>query len=268
VRYARTMRVRAVIAVVVLGVASRAQADEPKTATGAGSTGTVATPGVTFDDDASANRDWLMKRKHTLAELELGFIALPNAPISPGQRGGNLPIGTIGHGDATATVGIHFLYRGGSDWEIGAGALFSPLPTSDNTYGGASGLARTHSRSYLWLGTEARYIPLHLKTLEGWVGFAIGGIVVADRFDTAATPVPPILGSNEVTVRTEGGSVGVQAGGDWAFSERLSLGIAARLDHWILPAEATCTPIGDCSTLTGPVAEIEFGIRLGYRIPL
>lgn len=266
-RYDRAMRARFVLAIVV-GIASRAEAEEPKGTSSGGTTGSTVTSGVTLDDDSSANRDWLMKRKHTLAELELGFIALPNAPISPGQRGGNLPIGTIGHGDATAIVGIHFLYRGGSDWEIGAGALFAPIPTSDNTYGGASGLSRTHSRSYLWLGGEARYIPLHLKTLEAWVGFTIGGIIVADRFDTAATPVPPILGSSEVTVRTEGGSVGVEAGGDWAFSERLSLGLALRLDHWILPAEPSCTPIGDCSTLTGPVAEIEFGIRLGYRIPL
>ena len=266
-RYDRAMRACFVLAIVV-GIASRAEAEEPMGTSSGGTTGSTVTSGVSLDDDSSANRDWLMKRKHTLAELELGFIALPNAPISPGQRGGNLPIGTIGHGDATAIVGIHFLYRGGSDWEIGAGALFAPIPTSDNTYGGASGLSRTHSRSYLWLGGEARYIPLHLKTLEAWVGFTIGGIIVADRFDTAATPVPPILGSSEVTVRTEGGSVGVEAGGDWAFSERLSLGLALRLDHWILPAEPSCTPIGDCSTLTGPVAEIEFGIRLGYRIPL
>jgi hypothetical protein len=262
----RAIRASAAIAMLLgMSVASRAWADESRIAIPIASSGEPEAR----NDDLNSNGDWLMKRKHTLVELELGFIALPTAPISPGQRGGNLPIATIGHGDATASVGLHFLYRGGSDWAIGAGALFSPLPGSDNTYGGNSGLPRSHTRSYLWLGTEARYIPLHLKTIEGWVGFTVGAVVVADRFDTNTPPaVPPIVGSNEVTVRTEGGSVGVQTGADWAFSESLSLGIVGRLDHWILPAAATCTPIGDCSTLTGPVSEVEVGIRLGYRIPL
>jgi len=262
------MRVRGVVAVLVLGAASRAQADEPKGAAPAGAA--APAPAVASSvDDSSGNGDWLIKRKHTMVELELGFIALPSAPISPGQRGGNLPLATIGHGDATASVGIHFLYRGGSDWAIGAGALFSPLPDSDHEYGGNGGLPRTHTRSYLWLGTEARYIPVHLKTFEAWVGFTVGGVIIADRFDTNTPPaVPAIIGSSEVTVRTEGGAVGIEAGGDWAFSERLSIGLAGRLNHWILPAAQTCTPIGDCSTLTGPIAEIEIGIRLGYRIPL
>jgi hypothetical protein len=213
--------------------------------------------------------DWIGRRKHTIAELELGFIALPTAPISPGQRGGNLPIGTIGHGDATLSAGFHLLYRGGTDWAIGAGALFAPNPTADTTYGGASGLQRTHSRDYLWMGAEGRYIPLHLKTIEAWVGLTAGGVVVADRYNTtAALQVPSDLGTSQVTVRTEGFSLGVEAGGEWALSESVVIGFVARFDNWILPASEQCTPIGDCATLTGPVTEIEFGLRLGYRIRL
>jgi hypothetical protein len=212
--------------------------------------------------------DWVARRPHTIAEIELGFIALPAAPISPGQRGGNLPIGTIGHGDATASVGMHLLYRGGREWAIGAGALFAPHPTADTSYGDANGLQRTHSRDYLWMGGEGRYIPLHLRTIEAWIGITVGAVIVADRYTTAATPVPSDLGTAEVTVRTEGFSLGLQTGGDWAISESLVLGLALRLDNWILPASEQCTATGDCATLTGPVTELEFGLRLGYRIPL
>jgi hypothetical protein len=215
--------------------------------------------------------NWVLRRKHTQAEFEVGVIALPSAPISRSQQGGNLPLpfGTIGHGDATASLGLHILYRAGRDWAIGAGALFAPRPTSDTEYGGSTGLRRSHARSYLWLGGELRYIPIHLRTLEAWVGASVGGVVVADRFDTTTTPVPPDLGTSVVTVSTEGGSLGLQIGGEWAFAERLLLGLVLRYDQWVLPSgQPSCTPILDCATLHGPVTELELGLRLGYRIPL
>jgi hypothetical protein len=249
----------AALAVIVARGADAADSSGTPDVRGAAST----TPGLT---DVTPN--WLLSRKHTIAELELGFIALPTAPISPGQRGGNLPIGTIGHGDATASVGMHLLYRGGADWALGAGGLFCPNPTSDSTYGGATGLQRTHSRDYLWMGGEGRYIPLHLATIEAWVGLTVGAVIVADRYSTSAPPVPPDLGTNQVTVRTEGFSLGLETGGEWSISETVLLGFAFRFDNWILPASEQCTPIGDCATLTGPVTEIEFGLRLGYRIAL
>jgi len=147
--------------------------------------------------------------------------------------------------------------------------MFAPRPTADDTYGGASGLSRTHSRSYLTIGGEVRYIPLHFRMAEAWIGLTAGALVVADRFSTnAGDAVPEILGTKQVTVRTEGASVGLQIGGDYLFGERTFIGIAARFNHWVLPASPACTPIGDCATLTGPVTELELGIRLGYRIPL
>ena len=265
-------RVGVVAAVALALVAPDARGDGPGDANG----GKAQVPQPTSGTQPTASTqpppselsDWVLRRRHTIAEFELGIIVLPNAPISAGQQGGNLPILTVGHGDATANVGMHLLYRAGTDWAIGAGALFAPRPTADTTYGGASGLQRTHSRDYLWLGGEGRYIPLHLKTIEAWVGVAIGGVVVADRFETQTTKVPPDLGNSQVTVRTEGLSVGVQAGGEWAIAERLVVGLTLRYDNWILPSNAGCTPIGDCATLTGTVTELELGLRLGYRIPL
>jgi hypothetical protein len=265
--------VPAALALSALLVARSADADDAQSpAANAESGGHGVQVEAPQQDSLLSASDWVGRRKHTIAELEVGFIALPNAPISQSERGGSLPgIGTIGHGDATASLGMHLLYRGGVDWAIGAGALFGPNPTSSTTNG--NGSESTHSRDYLWMGGEARYIPLRLRTIEAWVGIAVGGIIVADRFTTTTPPVPSDLGTSQVTVRSEGFSLGLQVGGDWDVSEHFVLGLAVRFDNWILPtvpslASTQCTPTGNCATLSGPVTEIEFGIRVGYRIPL
>ena len=212
----------------------------------------------------------LFSRAHTVAELEGGVIVLPSAPISNNVKGGQIPfLGTISKGDATVQTGLHLLYRGGKEWAFGAGALFAPNPTSDSNAGGLSGVPRTHSRSYLFLGTEGRYVPIHSRYIEGWVGLTGGAIIVADRFTTdVGQPVPTILGLKEVTVRTEGFAIGVQLGATWLFAERWVAGIALRGDRWILPTTPQCTPFGDCATLTGTVEAFEAGLTIGYRIPL
>jgi hypothetical protein len=220
----------------------------------------------------------LLDRPHTVAELEAGIIALPSAPISPSNRGGATPLGTVGTGDATLETGVHVLYRPSREWAIGAGAMFSPFPTTDPNYGGASGLSRTHSRSYLFLGGEARYFAFRWRWLDGWIGMTVGGLIIADRFTTnpgpAVPPVPPILGTTTVTVGTEGFSAGIQAGADYSLTDQLVLGVALRADRWLLPTqkpfsqESSCDALGDCPTLTGSVAAFEFGLTLGYKIPL
>jgi hypothetical protein len=222
--------------------------------------------GAVPDDEFSGS---LLKRSHTIAILEAGIIALPRAPLSPSQRGGDTPLGAIGRGDATLQTGLHLLYRGGSRWAVGAGAFFGPQPTSDDQYGGLGGLPRTHSRSYLFLGGEARYFPLTFRWVEVWFGAAGGGIVIADRFVTnVGDERPQILGRKEVTVRTEGLAIGAQLGLDWMFADRWVAGLAARADRWFLPNTPRCTAIFDCATLTGIVEAIEVGLTIGYRIPL
>ncbi len=208
-------------------------------------------------------------RPHTIAEIEAGIIALPNAPISPSQRGGNTPIGGIGKGDATLMTGLHLLYRGAPEWAVGAGFLFGPSPTTDTQYGGLGNLPRTHARNYLLVGAEGRYVPFATRKLEAWVGMNLGGVIIADRFTTeTGDKVPTILGTRDVTIRTEGYALGVQAGGSWMFAERWVLGLSLRGDRWFLPSSAQCSTIGDCATLTGSVVAFETGLTIGYRIPL
>jgi hypothetical protein len=220
----------------------------------------------------------LLDRAHTIAELEGGIIALPTAPISASNRGGATPLGTVGNGDATVQTGVHVLYRPNREWAFGAGAMFAPNPTSDPNYGGASFLPRTHSRSYLFLGGEARYFAFRWHWFEGWIGMTAGALIIADRFTTNPGPavpaVPPLLGTTTVTVSTEGFAVGIQAGADYAITDQLELGLALRADRWLLPTqkpfsqESSCDALGDCPTLTGSVAAFEFGLTLGYQIPL
>jgi hypothetical protein len=212
----------------------------------------------------------VLTRPHTIAEAELGAIILPNAPISPTHAGGNLPF-QIGKGDATIMTGLHVLFRGGPTWAIGAGALFAPHPTSDTGYGlgGETDLPRTHSRSYLWLGAEGRYFPVHSRYFDVWGGLTAGAIIIADRFDNnAAIPVPSILGVPEVTVSTQGFAMGAQIGANWIVTEHVVIGLTFRADLWFLPSTVQCSAFNDCSTLTGKVDAFEMGLTLAYRIAL
>jgi hypothetical protein len=214
-------------------------------------------------DDALAR---IIDRPHTVAELEAGAIALPTAPIKPGQRNSSVP---ILRGDVTVQTGIHVLYRWNREFALGAGALFAPSPSSDEEYGGLGGIPRSHARSYLFLGGEGRYIPFHYKFFEAWAGLSLGGIVVADRFTTnAGDDVPALLGSRQVTVRTEGFAFGVQGGASYYLSESWIAGANLRAYRWILPETPRCSSIGDCATLTGTVEAFELGLTIGYRIPL
>lgn len=217
---------------------------------------------------------WLryIERRHTIALLEGGVIFLPNAPVSQSHPGGSLPfLPPVGQGDATIQLGIHLLYRPLRDWSFGAHFFFDPSPTADAYYGGSAeqSLPRTHSRSYFFVGSEVRYIPLHARAIEGWLGAQAGAVIIADRFTTnAGIAKPAIFGDREVSLSTEGFYFGAAIGVDWFISDHIVAGLVTRYNHWILPEQPRCTPILDCTTLSGSVDSIDFGFTLGYRISL
>lgn len=221
--------------------------------------------GADVDPPVDARRD--LDRPHTLLEAEAGIVALPGSPVSPTRRGGQTPFGSIGAGDATVQLGAHLLYRWGP-WVVGAGARFAPSGTSDDVYGGRGGEQRSHARSYFQIGPEMRWVPLRLRSFEGWVGASGGVVVISDRFTTDAPPVPAILGEQAVTVSTEGLTLGLGVGAVWHFLERWSLGLNARGSQWFLPSRPQCTVLGDCATLQGSATALEVGLAVGYLVPL
>jgi len=249
---------RACVVCITLLAASAARADDAK-------------PAKADDDDAQSTEAWLryIARPHTIALVEAGVIMLPFAPISPSQKGEIFNVPIVSHGDATIQLGIHILYRPFRDWEFGANFLFDPQPSADSEYGGLSGLSRTHERAYFFIGGEGRYIPLHARSFEVFVGAQTGVVIVADRFTTNAGPaLPAIFGETEVSLSSEGFFLGAQLGFDWYITDRIVAGLITRYNHWLLPDSTKCSPILDCTTLTGNVDSFDFGFTLGYRISL
>jgi hypothetical protein len=227
----------------------------------------IAIPRLAWSDDPETyRRISVLDRPHTVAIWEGGIIVLPTAPISSAFRGGKTTIET----------GAHLLYRAGRDWAFGAEGIFAPNPTTDpNDSTAVTNIPRTHSRSYLFLGGEVRFFPFKTGSFETWVGATGGGVIVADRFSTNTGPtVPSILGTNSVTVGTEGFAVGVQTGFDYSITEQVTIGLALRADQWYLPdekpfsQESSCDLVGDCQTLTGRVTALFVGLTAGYHIPL
>jgi hypothetical protein len=226
------------------------------------------------DDQSTFERSSLLGRPHTVAELEAGVLALPNAPISPANEGGQTFLGKFGKGDATLETGVHFLYRGDRDWAVGASAYFAPFPTTDTNYVANTTITRTHSRSYLSLGPEVRWFPIRFKWFELWLGATAGVIVIGDRFSTDGAGVPSDLGSRQYTVSTTGFSAGLASGGDYMLSDNWVVGLRLRGEFWTLPnivtgtQDPSCSSITDCPTLGGHVFAFQIGLSIGYRIPL
>src|SRR5579883_1184440 len=140
----------------VMAGSARAHAQQASPSATAGTTARASTgaAGATTQKpfEATFDASALFDRPHTIAEIELGMLALPDAPISTANEGGNLPeLGKFGKGDATMQIGLHILYRATRDWAIGAIGTFAPKPTSDTNYQPTIGIGRTHSRSYMFL---------------------------------------------------------------------------------------------------------------------
>lgn len=208
-------------------------------------------------------------RRSTTVEAEFGFLALPNAPISDGHRGGSFPLTTIGHGDATPNIGLHFLYRGGPRWAAAASGRFTPFPTVDDEYGAGSGLKRTHERAYFTATLEGRFYLVTKGPLQLYVGGEGGAVVIVDRFRTlGGEQVPAVYGQHAVNLRTEGITLSVLGGINYELSERWLIGTTLRTGAWLLPSKPVCGTLGDCATLRTDAGVVELGLIVGFRSPL
>ncbi|HVY48020.1 MAG TPA: hypothetical protein VHB21_19165, partial [Minicystis sp.] len=173
-------------------------------------------------------------------------------------------------GEASLSLGIHFLYRD-REWGLGAGIEWATTLRTDAARGDAS-LERQHSRRYFLVEGQFRYYPVRRGAWEWWTGATLGGVVVNDSWSEMADRSPPsdadIQGPRAATLGTEGLAAGVGTGLEWVFLRNLSLGADLRYESWFLPTTRNILPTGDVASLSGRVDMFELGLLVAYRIAL
>jgi hypothetical protein len=93
-------------------------------------------------------------------------------------------------------------------------------------------------------------------------------VVLSDRFKVDDPSDRALLGPNGVSIRTEGGSIGVAGGPVIALSQYWSIGGALRYGQWFLPATPTMDPLGSQASLKGRVTILSLGLNLAFRMAL
>jgi hypothetical protein len=230
---------------------------------------TVA-PSIARADDTTAARSAAaardMGRPYTMAEVGAGFLGLPAAEVCTRT----INKASCSQGEASLSLGIHFLYRD-REWAFGAGIDWATTLRTDAARGAAS-LERQHTRSYFLVEAQGRYYPLRRGPWEYWVGATLGGVVVNDSFSEKADRSPPsdvdIQGPRAATIGTEGLAAGIATGAEYIFWRNWSLGADFRYANWFLPTGRQILPTGDVASLSGRVDVFELGVLLAYRIAL
>jgi len=219
-------------------------------------------------DESSATRRAIaareMDRPYTLAEVELGLLALPAADVCIRSAT------DCEQGEGSLAVGIHNLYRIGA-FGIGAGINWATTLRSDAARG-APELKREHSRAYFIVEGQFRYYALRSADWEGWAGLTLGGVVVNDSWSVIEDREPyadtDFVGPRAVTLGTEGVSAGLAIGAEWSFASNWSVGGILRYSNWFFPESPPPLPTNDPASLSGRVDMIALSIALAYRIAL
>jgi hypothetical protein len=225
-------------------------------------------PDARADDDSSAARRAIaareMDRPYTLAEVEVGVLALPAADVCIRSTT------DCEQGEGSLAVGIRNLYRFGS-FAIGAGIDWATTLRGDSARGAPS-LVREHSRSYFLFEGQFRYYALRSENWEGWGGITFGGVVVNDTWSVLADRNPyadtDFVGPRGSSLGTEGLAAGISAGAEWTFAPSWSVGATLRYANWFFPQDPKPLPLGDPASLSGRVDVIALSIALAYRIAL
>jgi hypothetical protein len=198
-----------------------------------------------------------------IAEAGVGWLTLPGADVCIERRTG------CSKGDTSLALDLWQLYRQSSRFALGAGILLALIPTTDAPKQDPEGVERDHTRRYFTVEGMLRYYPYVGDTVEWWVGATGGLVVVSDRFVVAdAEDDRALLGPRGVTVRTEGGTIGLAGGPVLALAPHWSLGLNLRYAHWFLPNEPARDPLGSEASLTGSNAVFSIGVSIAFRTAL
>jgi hypothetical protein len=206
-----------------------------------------------------------LTRPTGIAEVGVGWLTLPGASVCAQHNAGS----TCKKGDTSFDLEAWEVYRTNRRFAFGAGLLLGLIPTTDAPRSDPAGITRDHSRSYLTLEGTIRHYPYVGESMELWWGVSGGLAVVSDRFEVSDKNSDlALVGQRGVTIRTEGGSIGLVGGAVFWLANHWSLGTVLRYGNWFLPKTAAKDPLLDEASLTGRNTMFSLGISLAYRIPL
>ncbi len=173
-------------------------------------------------------------------------------------------------GDTSFELDAWQLYRQNVHLAFGAGLLLGLIPTTDAPRRDPKDIdiERNHSRKYLTLEGTIRYYPYVAETSEFWLGVTGGLAVLSDRFQVVDAYDKPLIGPSGVTIRTEGGTLGVALGGAYQLSQHWSLGGSFRYGNWFLPSTPATDPLKDSASVSGRNSVFSLGLNVAYRIGL
>lgn len=215
-----------------------------------------------------------LDRPTGIAEAGFGWLSLPGASICI-QRAFRCE-----SGDQSFILDVWQIVRGSRRFALGAGITLALIPTTDAPQSepgpapaepSAMELTREHSRRYFTIEGIARYYPYVGENVEWWIGVTGGLVVVNDSFAVESDDANgdrALLGPQGVTIRTEGGSLGIAGGPVIALGQNWALGGSLRYGQWFLPERPARDPLGSEASLTGRNTVISFGFNLAYRMPL
>jgi len=201
-----------------------------------------------------------LDRPTGIAEAGFGWLTLPGAEVCS-QAG-------CKDGDTSFELDAWQLYRQNVRLAFGAGLLLGLIPTTDAPARDPMGIDRNHSRKYLTLEGMLRYYPYVAEKSEFWVGLTGGLVVVSDRFQVVDVYDKPLIGPSGVTIRTEGGTLGIAVGGAYELSQHWSVGGSFRFGNWFLPVKRAQNPLEDRASVSGRNSVFSLGLNVAYRISL
>jgi hypothetical protein len=201
-----------------------------------------------------------LNRPTGIAEAGFGWLTLPGANVCS-QAGCKA-------GDTSFELDGWQLYRQNLRLAFGAGLLLGLIPTTDAPARDPVGIQRNHSRKYLTLEGMLRYYPYVAEKSEFWVGLTGGLVVLSDRFQVVDAYDKPLIGPSGVTIRTEGGTLGIAFGGAYELSQHWSLGGSFRFGNWFLPGTPAQDPLEDKASVSGRNSVFSLGLNVAYRIGL
>jgi hypothetical protein len=202
-----------------------------------------------------------LDRPTGMAEAGFGWLTLPGADVCS-------PAGCKA-GDTSFELDAWQLYRQNLRLAFGAGLLLGLIPTTDAPQRDSQDIERDHARKYLTLEGMLRYYPYVGQNFELWLGLTGGLVVVSDRFQVVDNyDDKPLVGPPGVTIRTEGGTLGLAVGGAYELSQNWSLGGSLRFGNWFLPHQPATDPLQDKASLAGRNSVFSLGFNVAYRISL